>query len=753
MRSKATTVILTALIFATVTLTASAQIPLNMSYQARLANSTGNPVPDSSYDMEFRFYSDSTGGVPVWTESFFDVFTDNGFFDVFLEMDLDNLDGPLFMEIMVGDEIMSPRAPMATAPFSAIAQRMQGDIITNEGYMVLTNADGDSSFSILSDAVADLISVKMAHPPEGPGINILADGIANSINFRLVHPPEMPSIEMSADAAQSSFKMMDPTDEKVGFDVFIGGEGNSLKLMDPSDDEVPVGVLQSDGFETSLKLIDPSDDEVGFDVFIGAAGNSMKLIDPSDDENSLIEMNGGIGGDASIIMNNLSGLEVGPLLEMTTDPTASSRIKIHAAQPTFSGRVEIQAQFTDGANMTMFREGLVPHNEIKAMDLRVGSDIGGELNIFNYASDVEQELLAISGSPSSGASIKMFNPQPEPPAEPLLEMNTDQYGASIAMAAPQSGGSGDQITDPLFEVTADSTGGAINLHDDIGRYLGLEPMPFTPGGIFRMYSPVSDAVKFEVYTSADGGGVGLYDDIGKYMGFEPSPFIPGGFVYLIDPSSGDTTISLDTHGYIQVDKGITLGPNANNGELNLVAGTGNTVNGWYNIVSGYGSQCDYNNNFIWADYPVGPAVIPVQSSGNNQFLVRATGAVKFYTNANLTSGVQLTPGASSWSSITTLDGVRNLKPVDSKEILNKIERLPINRYSYKSEDESVEHIGPMAADFHNQFGLGTDNEHISAQDQSGIALAGIKEMINIINELKDKNAELERRIAELERTR
>ncbi|UCC80271.1 MAG: hypothetical protein JSW64_02615 [Candidatus Zixiibacteriota bacterium] len=718
MRSKATTVILTALIFATVTLTASAQIPLNMSYQARLADNAGNPVPDSSYDMEFRFYSDSTGGVPVWTESFFDVFTDNGFFDVFLEMDLDNLDGPLFLEIMVGDEIMSPRAPLASVPFSAISQRVQGDIITNEGYMVLTNADGDSSFSILSDAGTDIISVKMAHPPEqpafelisngvddqismkmahppeGPGINVMADGIANSINFRLIHPPEMPSIEMSADAAQSSFKMMDPTDEKVGFDVFVGGEGNSMKLMDPSDEIVPLVELSALNTESSMKLMDPTDEKVGFDVFIGAAGNSLKLIDPDNDSVSAIEMS----ADA-----------------------AKSSFKM-----------------------------MDPGDEKVGFDVFVGGE-GNSMKLMDPTDEIVP-LVEMNGGIGGEANFRMFNPQPEPP-EPLLEMNTDQYGATFAMTAPQAAGPGDQITDPLFEVTADSTGGAINLYDNIGRYMGLEPMPFTPGGIFRMYSPLSDAVKFEVYTSADGGGVGLYDDIGKYMGFEPSPFVPGGFVYLIDPSSGDTTISLDTHGYIQVDKGITLGPNTNNGERNLVAGTGNTVNGWYNVVSGYGSQCDYNNNFIWSDYPVGPSVIPVQSSGNNQFLVRATGAVKFYTNANLTSGVQLTPGATSWSSITTLDGVRNLRPVDGGEILNKIEQLPINRYSYKSEDESVEHVGPMAYDFHNQFGIGVDDEHISAQDQSGIALAGMKEMINIINELKDKNAELERRIAELEGTR
>jgi hypothetical protein len=48
-------------------------------------------------------------------------------------------------------------------------------------------------------------------------------------------------------------------------------------------------------------------------------------------------------------------------------------------------------------------------------------------------------------------------------------------------------------------------------------------------------------------------------------------------------------------------------------------------------------------------------------------------------------------------------------------------------WSYKSEDPSVHHIGPMAQDFHEAFHLnGPDDKMISSTDPSGVAIVGVK---------------------------
>ncbi|UCC80270.1 MAG: tail fiber domain-containing protein, partial [Candidatus Zixiibacteriota bacterium] len=348
-------------------------------------------------------------------------------------------------------------------------------------------------------------------------------------------------------------------------------------------------------------------------------------------------------------------------------------------------------------------------------------------------------------------------------ADPLVEAIADSTGGAINLyneiskymglePCPFAPGGLLQMYDPIadvvkFEVVSTEDGAGVDIYDEIGKYMGLDPSPFTPGGLLRMYDPVADAVKFEVSSTEDGAGIDIYDEIGKYMGFDPTPFTPGGYLYMIE-STGfviDTNITMGSDGYIQVENGVTIGPNTNTGEHTLVMGEGTSASGNNSFAGGRHAQADHNNSFVWSDLPIGPSVVPLQTSSDNQFLVRSAGGIKFYTNANLTSGVELTPGSSSWSSITILDGIRNLRPVDGADILNKIEQLPINRYSFKSEDENVEHIGPMADDFHNLFGVGVDNQHIDMLDPSGIALAGIKELIkenkqlkNIVKELRDE---------------
>ncbi len=626
---------------------AAAQESQVIHYQGMLTGPDGNPLRTDIYDVNFSIWDQPTGGVePQWSEIQV-VEVTNGLFDVFLGSDIplsadvfthDEGESDLrFLEIQVqDDDPMTPRTQIAKTPNSFVSARVLGDIQT------------------------------------GPG----------------------------------SLKMMDPGDDKVGFDVFTGGEGNSVKLMEPHDDGIVGLEMMADANGSSFKvnLAEPPDEKPGVEIMtsnIGPAGSqaSFKMFNPQPEppHDPVIEIKTMPNDAGYFAMNNLSGEEVGPLLEMTTDPTASSRIKIHAAQPTFSGRVEIQAQYTDGANMTLFREGLVPHNEIKAMDLRVGSDIGAELVIFNYASDVEQELLAISGSPSSGASFRMFNPQPEPPADPLLEMNTTQYGANFAMAAPQAGGLRNEITDPMFEVNVD----------------------------------------------ADGAGLNMNDEIGKYMGFEPSPFTPGGAFYMNDPSTEETNVWIESSGRLVARKGIFGHDNTNDGNYNLAVGSYHNITGSWCFAGGYNAQIDDDYCFVWSDYPVGPAELPTQTSGDNQFLVRATGGAAFFSNANFTSGVALGPGESSWWSIIPPGPMLNSRPVDGQEILNKIERLPIKHYSNKGQDNGIEHIGPMPEDFNSLFGLGADDERISMLDPSGVALAGVQALLDKIEKLEARIAELE----------
>jgi hypothetical protein len=93
---------------------------------------------------------------------------------------------------------------------------------------------------------------------------------------------------------------------------------------------------------------------------------------------------------------------------------------------------------------------------------------------------------------------------------------------------------------------------------------------------------------------------------------------------------------------------------------------------------------------------------------------------------------------------------RDIVPVSSQEILDKVTQLPIAEWSYIADD-GIRHIGPMAQDFRAAFGVGPDDKHISTVDADGVALAAIQALHS---ELQAKNAELDElkaRMAELEK--
>jgi len=104
---------------------------------------------------------------------------------------------------------------------------------------------------------------------------------------------------------------------------------------------------------------------------------------------------------------------------------------------------------------------------------------------------------------------------------------------------------------------------------------------------------------------------------------------------------------------------------------------------------------------------------------------------------------------------------KNVEPVDNQAILRKVATLPINHWSYKSDSTGARHIGPMAQDFHDRFEVGKDEKHIGSLDASGIALAAIQALHELMGEvqaekdgqiqkLEHENDQLRERLASIE---
>ncbi len=97
------------------------------------------------------------------------------------------------------------------------------------------------------------------------------------------------------------------------------------------------------------------------------------------------------------------------------------------------------------------------------------------------------------------------------------------------------------------------------------------------------------------------------------------------------------------------------------------------------------------------------------------------------------NGAYLSAGG-AWSPPSDRNAKMNFASVDTSEILAKVASLPIQTWSYKAENASIRHLGPMAQDFSAAFGLGQDDKHISTVDEEGVALAAIQGLYQLVQE-------------------
>jgi len=95
-----------------------------MSYQGRLTDAAGNPITGNR-DMIFRLYTSNSGGTPIWEEAHTGasrVTVSNGLFNVVLggltPLPVSEFHQPLFLEIVVAGETLSPRQDLLGAPYA-----------------------------------------------------------------------------------------------------------------------------------------------------------------------------------------------------------------------------------------------------------------------------------------------------------------------------------------------------------------------------------------------------------------------------------------------------------------------------------------------------------------------------------------------------------------------------------------------------------------------------------------------------------
>jgi hypothetical protein len=102
-----------------------------------------------------------------------------------------------------------------------------------------------------------------------------------------------------------------------------------------------------------------------------------------------------------------------------------------------------------------------------------------------------------------------------------------------------------------------------------------------------------------------------------------------------------------------------------------------------------------------------------------------------------------------WANASDRDRKENFAPVNGRDILARVAALPVTQWNYRNEP-GVKRIGPVAQDFRAAFGVGRDDKTIATGDETGVALAAIQGLHQLVQEKDAQIAALAARVGQLE---
>lgn len=184
-------------------------------------------------------------------------------------------------------------------------------------------------------------------------------------------------------------------------------------------------------------------------------------------------------------------------------------------------------------------------------------------------------------------------------------------------------------------------------------------------------------------------------------------------------------------------------PTVGGGSNNTASGTGatvpggvaNTADGNYSFATGRGADTNgYDGAVVFGD--------------------SSTSTVRAQSTDELRS--QMPVYAPSAHTTSARGAKSNVEPVDQKTVLDGVTSLDVHSWEFTARDDG-RHIGPMAADFHDTFELGSDEDTIPTVDADGVAFAAIQGLAQKLDgknhrltALETENEQLRDRLAALE---
>lgn len=191
------------------------------------------------------------------------------------------------------------------------------------------------------------------------------------------------------------------------------------------------------------------------------------------------------------------------------------------------------------------------------------------------------------------------------------------------------------------------------------------------------------------------------------------------------------------------------------GDSSIASGNTSTAMGRITTASGFASTAmggfastnNQRGSFVYGD---GSTTDIVTANAPDSWTIRATGGYRFFSNSALTTGVSLSAGGGSWTSLSDRNAKDNIISVNPRDVLRGVLKLPIATWNYKGQPQ-FQHIGPMAQDFYATFKVGENDKTITTVDPDGVALAAIQGLNEELrDELKTRDAKIERQQQQLQ---
>ncbi len=431
--------------------TSSIQASVEINYQGRLTDETGQPVPPEFYQLTFTIY-DATG-LPLWTSGSQTVEVKDGLFNFVLGSGTDQIpdsvfeEAELYLGIKVGeDPEITPRTKLTSAPYAAVAGRVDSDDMeSGEGYLYLKNINGDSIFTFTTDVEGG--SLLMTTPLFGgkghlPTVELLSNGAGGGINLYATQPLEKKILELSADSASGariSMYITQPLDRKLmEFGEFASGEpGFNIYAAEPLDERIVFSLNSNPTSGFSMRLFQPQPEPPGQEMLAVNTtpyeGASIKLFQPQPEP----------PGREAISIN--------------TDPTSGFSIKLFQPQPEPPGHELISMSTMIGGNacIKLFQPQPEPPGK---MAVEMGMNTaekgmgGGRISVFD-ADSLETKL--------TGGELKIHDPADD--TRPTGSMTVEPQMVTLNLTASQSPMGGAR---PVINLYADSSQARVGIGSD-----------------------------------------------------------------------------------------------------------------------------------------------------------------------------------------------------------------------------------------------------------------------------------------------